>query len=138
ARPLLGALGVDVLPDPHPPKSVAALDADAPVRRFVHEIADRTDDLPLFMVDAHGVIDGNRGSTFRCPREPCHAETRRRGEKQLRVSAAPREKVSLSYASPPTCRTPRVSPRRRSSGGRSGCRACVGHRGTTTAPHPSH
>src|SRR5438067_9716860 len=109
ARPLLGTLGVDVLPDPHPPKPVAPLDADAPVRRFVHEIAHRTDNLPLFMIDAHGVIDGNRGSTFRCPREPFHAETRRRGEKQLRVSASPRENGSLSYASPPTFRMPRVS-----------------------------
>jgi hypothetical protein len=54
--PLLGAFGVDILPDPHAPKAVPPLNADAPIGRFVNEIADGTDDLPLFMVDAHGVI----------------------------------------------------------------------------------
>jgi hypothetical protein len=57
--PLFRALRVDVLPDPHPPEPVPALDPDAPVGRFVNKIADRTEDLPLLMVDAHWVIDGN-------------------------------------------------------------------------------
>jgi hypothetical protein len=83
ARPLLGALGVDVLPNPHPPKPVPALDTNAPVRRFVNEIADRTDNLPLFMVDAHGVIDGNRGWGFTRERT-VHAETRRGGDEAVR------------------------------------------------------
>ena len=49
----LGAFGVDVLPDPHPPEAVAPLDADAAIRRFINEIADGTDDLALVVIDAH-------------------------------------------------------------------------------------
>ena len=50
----LGALRVDVLADPHAPESIAALDADAAVGRLVNEVADRADDLPFFVIHAHG------------------------------------------------------------------------------------
>src|SRR5205807_5970773 len=43
----LGATAVNVLPDPHPAESVAALDADPPIGRRIDEITDRADDFAL-------------------------------------------------------------------------------------------
>src|SRR5205085_5952221 len=54
-RAHLGATRVDVLTEPHPPKAVAALDADAPIRRFINEIADGADESARFTIDAHAV-----------------------------------------------------------------------------------
>src|ERR1051326_57406 len=59
-RAELRAALVDVLPDPHPPEPVAALDADAPVGRFVDEVPNGADDLALLVVNAHAMIDDNR------------------------------------------------------------------------------
>src|SRR5437899_844447 len=39
-RAQLRAARMNVLPEPHPPEAVAALDADAAVRRFVDQVAD--------------------------------------------------------------------------------------------------
>ena len=50
---LFGAPGVDVLAEPHTAESVAALDADAPIGRFVDEVSDGADDGARFAVDAH-------------------------------------------------------------------------------------
>ena len=44
---------VDVLTDPHAAKTVAALHADATIRRWIDEITDRADDFALVVIDAH-------------------------------------------------------------------------------------
>jgi hypothetical protein len=52
-RSLLCAAGMDVLPDPHPAESIAALDADAAVGRLMDEVADGADDLSFVVIDPH-------------------------------------------------------------------------------------
>jgi hypothetical protein len=61
----------------------------------VNEIAHRTDNLPLFMIHAHGVIDGNRG----CNRGTVHAErAERRGRRENRREETTSEVAAASRA----------------------------------------
>src|SRR6185436_20401479 len=67
---------MNVLADPHATKAVAALDADAPVPRFMDEIADGEVDFALLEVDAHrSMVSGVRRPCRRysCLRGPTAA-----------------------------------------------------------------